>query len=56
LTNIVLVNEDLAALSPSHGTFDYIVAHGIYSWVPEQVRDALLALGGQRLTPMASCS
>ena len=51
LTNIVLVNEDLAALSPSHGTFDYIVAHGIYSWVPEQVRDALLALGGQRLTP-----
>ena len=51
LSNIVLVNEDLASLSPSHGTFDYIVAHGIYSWVPEPVRDALLALGGERLNP-----
>ncbi len=25
------------------GSFDYVIAHGVYSWVPEQVRDDLLA-------------
>jgi SAM-dependent methyltransferase len=51
LSNTSLVEEDLAALSPSHGTFDYIVAHGIYSWVPAQVRDAVFALARARLSP-----
>lgn len=51
LSNIVLVHEDLAALSASHGTFDYIIAHGVYSWVPRHVRDALFALAAGRLAP-----
>src|SRR5688500_17428070 len=34
LANIELVEEDLAALSPAHGQFDYVIAHGVYSWVP----------------------
>src|SRR5207237_10705778 len=46
LSNIALVEEDLSALSPSYGTFDYIVAHGVYSWVPASVPDALFALDG----------
>jgi protein-L-isoaspartate O-methyltransferase len=50
LSNITLVEEDLAVLSPSHGTFDYIVAHGVYSWVPAQIRDALFALVNARLS------
>lgn len=33
------------------GTFDYIIAHGLYSWVPADVRDALLALCAQSLAP-----
>lgn len=33
--------RDLAALDL--GSFDYILAHGVYSWVPAEVRDALLA-------------
>jgi len=49
LANIALVLEDLAALSPAHGTFDYIIAHGLYSWVPPDVRDALFALARTRL-------
>ena len=49
LTNISLVEADLAALAPDHGEFDFIVAHGVYSWVPPPVRDALLALAAQRL-------
>jgi SAM-dependent methyltransferase len=51
LTNITLVEEDLAALAPAHGEFDFIVAHGVYSWVPPPVRDALFALAAERLAP-----
>ena len=49
LTNITLVEGDLAALAPAHGEFDFIVAHGVYSWVPPDVRDALFALAAERL-------
>ncbi len=49
LANITLVVEDLAALDRAHGEFDYIVAHGVYSWVPPRVRDALFALAAERL-------
>jgi len=49
LRNIVLVEEDLAALDPAHGDFDYVIAHGVYSWVPPAVRDGLFALARARL-------
>ncbi|HWA24626.1 MAG TPA: methyltransferase regulatory domain-containing protein [Lacunisphaera sp.] len=32
-------------------SFDYIIAHGVYSWVPADVRDALLAVIGRLLAP-----
>jgi len=51
LTNVTLVGEDLAALAPEHGSFDFIIAHGVYSWVPPHVRDALFALAARRLAP-----
>jgi SAM-dependent methyltransferase len=51
LANITLVEEDLAALAPAHGEFDFIVAHGVYSWVPAPERDALFALAAERLAP-----
>jgi hypothetical protein len=31
-------------LAPDFGEFDYIIAHGVYSWVPAEVRDKLLAV------------
>jgi len=31
--------------------FDYIIAHGMYSWVPAPVRDALLGLAARMLAP-----
>ena len=49
--NVDLRCQDLAALDPAEGSFDYIVAHGVYSWVPARVRDALFALAGTRLSP-----
>ena len=33
------------------GEFDYVIAHGIYSWVPEDVRTALLARIRASLAP-----
>lgn len=51
LANVRLVEEDLRALSPEHGDFDYVVAHGVYSWVPAEVRDGLFALAQSRLAP-----
>lgn len=49
LTNLELRCEDLLTLGPSLGKFDYIVIPGLYSWVPENVRDKLLELCGQCL-------
>ena len=50
LSNVTLVEEDLSMLAPAYGAFDFIVAHGVYSWVTPEVRDALFALAAQRLT------
>ena len=33
------------------GQFDYIIAHGVYSWVPPMVRDKLLTICQQNLAP-----
>jgi methyltransferase-like protein/SAM-dependent methyltransferase len=51
LTNIALRQMDIRAVGPELGEFDYIVAHGIYSWVPAEVRDRLLAVCRQNLAP-----
>jgi SAM-dependent methyltransferase len=44
LDNIRLESIDLMDLPESLGTFDYIVAHGLYSWVPPAVQDRLMTL------------
>ncbi len=51
LANLELRVCDLRELTDAAGEFDYILAHGLYSWVPAGVRDALLALCRARLAP-----
>lgn len=51
LKNIRLFQGDLLEVGTELGSFDYIIAHGFYAWVPEPVRDRLLALCGELLTP-----
>jgi len=51
LKNVSLHQGDLMALGEELGQFDYIVAHGLYSWVPQPVRDGILALCGRLLAP-----
>ncbi len=49
LTNVSLVQSDIASIGSEIGTFDYIIAHGVYSWVDDGVKDALLRLIDERL-------
>lgn len=52
LRNIRLEQADVLALDPpALGAFDYIVAHGFYSWVPEPVRQRLLEIAAAALAP-----
>jgi len=44
LTNIRLAAMDLMDFAESMGPFDYIIAHGLYSWVPATVRQRIMAL------------
>ena len=51
LSNITLMQGDILQLGDELGQFDYIIAHGVFSWVPEVVRQAIFALYKQRLNP-----
>lgn len=51
LANLRLIAADLRDIGPEYGAFDYVIAHGVYSWVPENVRDALLRVCAERLAP-----
>lgn len=50
LRNVRLLPMDLMAFGKAHGEFDYVIAHGIYSWVPAPVQDRILALCAEQLT------
>lgn len=44
LDNLELIAGDLAQLDlRALGEFDFVIAHGLYSWVPPEIRDALMA-------------
>lgn len=49
LTNVSLVQSDIASIGSEIGTFDYIIAHGVYSWVDDGVKEALLRLIDEHL-------
>ena len=44
LTNLELLQGDVAAMDlAALGVFDFIICHGVYSWVPANVQDAILS-------------
>ena len=51
IQNIDLRAADLRDLCARDGEFDYIFAHGLYSWIPADVRDRLLGVCRERLAP-----
>lgn len=51
LRNIDLRAMDLMDTGPELGIFDYIVAVGVFGWVPELVRQQMLSLCSSQLSP-----
>lgn len=49
LSNIELRAMNLADIDASFGQFDYIICHGVYSWVPEKVQEAILRICSDNL-------
>lgn len=51
LSNVTLYCLDLRAVPADWGEFDYIIAHGVYSWVSPAVQEALFAVCRRHLAP-----
>src|SRR5215470_9556341 len=51
LTNVEFSVMDILSAPDSLTEFDYIIAHGVYAWVPAPVRDAMMRLIGRALAP-----
>ncbi|MCU1273446.1 MAG: hypothetical protein JWO48_877, partial [Bryobacterales bacterium] len=51
LGNIRLQQLDVMDVNAQFGEFDYIIAHGLYSWVPPHVREQILNICKSHLVP-----
>ncbi len=51
LNNIRIIQGDILALDSRLGCFDYIITHGVFSWVPKSVQDQILRLCRTLLNP-----
>jgi methyltransferase-like protein/SAM-dependent methyltransferase len=49
LKNVSLRQLNILEMPPNIGRFDYIIAHGLYSWVPDAVREKILLICGEHL-------
>jgi len=51
LKNVSLRHASITDVDDAYGTFDYVICHGVFSWVPTAVRDAVLDVCARHLTP-----
>ena len=50
LKNVRLEEKDILTVDESFGKFDYIIVHGIWSWVPDTVKDKIFSICRNNLT------
>lgn len=50
LKNVRLEEKDILTIDESFGKFDYIIVHGIWSWVPDAVKDKIFSICRNNLT------
>ncbi|MGH7134270.1 MAG: methyltransferase regulatory domain-containing protein, partial [Pirellulales bacterium] len=50
LGNVELKPMSIIDVGREFGTFDYILAHGVYSWVPPEVQEQILEICGRNLS------
>ena len=51
ITNVEFFAKSIGDITPEFGKFDYILCHGVYSWVPDDVKAAILRVMSENLTP-----
>lgn len=49
MTNIELKHLSILDVPEDLGEFDFIICHGVYSWVPRDVQDKILSIGKEYL-------
>lgn len=49
LKNIRVEHKSILDVDAAWGTFDYIICHGVYSWVTEEVQEKILSICGDNL-------
>lgn len=51
LKNIKLLHMNILDVGAEFGQFDYIITHGIYSWVPKAVQEKIVSISKTNLAP-----
>ena len=51
MSNVTFQYKDILDINADFGQFDYIIAHGIYSWIPAVVQNKLLDICNHNLAP-----
>jgi 2-polyprenyl-3-methyl-5-hydroxy-6-metoxy-1,4-benzoquinol methylase len=49
--NLELRAANITDVTPEWGKFDYIITHGVFSWVPHDVAEKVLQICAEQLTP-----
>jgi methyltransferase-like protein/ubiquinone/menaquinone biosynthesis C-methylase UbiE len=50
LPNLALEARNILGIDDGLGRFDYVICHGVFSWVPCEVQDKILEIAGRHLT------
>jgi len=51
LQNVRLIAGDVMDIGDDFGQFDYVIAHGLYSWVPNATQQKILEICKRHMTP-----
>jgi SAM-dependent methyltransferase len=51
LSNVELKHQDIMGLTEEAGTFDYVICHGVYSWVHAEIQERILEICSRNLAP-----
>ncbi len=51
LTNIEFKHASIADVDASYGKFDYILCHGVFSWISLDLQEKVLAISNENLNP-----
>ena len=51
LKNVRIEHRSITEVGPQDGVFDFIICHGVYSWVPPEVQTRILEIGRDQLSP-----